>query len=287
MPKINRISPLDHKFLQTLADIAKKPDKLYYMGELPAERRPSVAIVGSRKPTSYGREVTERIAGELARRGVVVISGLALGIDAIAHRAALEAGGTTIAVLANPLPDIRPATNRQLGKDILEHGGAIISEHDEGYMVGGWSFLERNRLISGLADIVIVTEAAARSGSLNTAAHALEQGKDVYALPGNITNPLSAGCNHLIRLGATPLLSSQDVLDKLMPSAGKAENLPLPLGQNEVENSIITALSEGIRDGEELFSRAKCDASEFSNAITMLEINGIISALGNNQWRLE
>lgn len=149
------------------------------MGELPDERLPSVAIVGTRKPTTYGKEVTRQLASDLAKRGVIIISGLALGIDGLAHRGALEAGGTTIAVLANGLPDIYPSTHRALADEILASRGAIISEYEPGVSARGFQFLQRNRIVSGLSDAVIITEAATRSGTLNTAAHALEQGKEV------------------------------------------------------------------------------------------------------------
>lgn len=159
------------------------------MGNLPEHRRPSIAIIGTRKPTAYGRQVTEMFASQLASKGVIIVSGLALGVDAIAHQATLDSGGTTIAVLANALPDIRPMTNRYLGEQIVARGGAIISEMDETKPLGKWSFLERNRLVAGIADAILITEASSRSGTLNTAARALEQGKDVFVVPGNITSP--------------------------------------------------------------------------------------------------
>lgn len=232
--KINQISPKSHNFLQIIDAIVLMPKRLYYIGTLPEHRLPTVAIVGTRKPTAYGTEVTAKIAGDLARRGVVIISGMALGIDAIAHRAALEAGGTTIAVQANGLDKLTPATNRQLGEDIIKRGGAIISEYEPNVPARDFQFLERNRIVSGLADAVLITEAAARSGTLNTAKHALEQGKEVFVVPGNITSPLSAGCNSLLKQGATPVTCAEDILEVVAPELLQPQT-QLALGDNALQ----------------------------------------------------
>lgn len=164
--KINRISPQSSKYLQIISTIAKSPEKLHFIGKLPSERMTTVAIVGSRKPTAYGKEVTHKFAYELASRGIIIISGLALGVDAIAHRAALEAGGKTIAVLANGVDTIYPANHKSLANDIINSDGAIISEYEPGIAARSFQFLARNRIVSGLSDAVIVTEAAIRSGTL-------------------------------------------------------------------------------------------------------------------------
>lgn len=283
--KINKISPQEHTYLQLVDTIAVKPKKLYYTGELPAERRPTVAIIGTRKPSAYGKEVTHRLAYDLAKRGVVIVSGMALGVDGIAHRAALEAGGTTIAVLANGLPQLYPATHRQLGMDIIANGGAIISEYEPETPARTYQFLQRNRIVSGLSDAVVITEAAARSGTLNTASHALEQGRDVFAVPGNITSPLSAGCNALLKQGATPVTCAEDILEIIAPNLLKPQAI-LALGNNPIESAIISLLQEGVRDGDELQLRTSASASEFSTALTMMEINGIVRSLGGNQWTL-
>lgn len=283
--KINQIAPQDNPYLQVLGDIAKSPEVVYYLGTLPAERRPTVSIVGSRKPTAYGHEVTTRFAGELARAGFVVVSGLALGIDAIAHRAALDVGGTTIGVLANGLPAIYPSTNHQLAHNIVDNGGAIISEYPTGTSAKPFRFLQRNRLVSGLSDVVLVTEAAARSGTLNTVMHALEQGKEVCVVPGNITSPMSSGCNALIRQGATPVTEPAHIIELAAPDLAPAQTV-MPLGTTPAETVILTLLSQGIRHGDELQARAGLDASEFSMTMTMLELAGTIRALGGGQWTL-
>ena len=288
--EINRIRPDEHNFTQRLASIANPPKSLCFMGTLPTSGAPVVAIVGSRKPSAYGREVTEQLASDLAKAGCIIVSGLALGIDGIAQRAALEAGGTVIGVIPNELPDISPQTNYKLAMNIVENGGAILSEwkKGDGKIVNRWSFLERNRLVSGLADAVIITEAAERSGTLNTAAHALSQGRDVFAVPGNITSPLSAGCNALLKQGALVATTATDILDVIAPSTTQSatDQAVTPLGETPAENTIIDLLRTGLRDGDQLQQQSGLNPADFATALTMLEINGVIKPLGANNWTL-
>lgn len=283
--KSNQISPQDNKFLQILTNIANAPKTLHYIGTPPAERAPTVAIVGTRKPTAYGKEVTTRFAGELAQKGVVIVSGLALGVDGLAHTAALEANGTTVAVLGNGLPDIYPASHRGLAERIVRQGGALFSEYKPHEKARPHYFLERNRIVSGLADAVIITEAAARSGTLNTAMHALEQGKEVFVVPGPITSPMSAGCNQLLKQGAAPIVCIEDVLEIIAPDLLRPQ-ARLPLGNTPLETSVIQLISKGVRDGDELQRTLGCSATDLSVALTMLEVAGAIRALGGNQWTL-
>ena len=288
--EINRIRPDEHIFTQRLASIANPPKSLCFMGTLPTNGAPVVAIVGSRKPSAYGREVTEQLAGDLTKAGCIIVSGLALGIDGIAQRAALEAGGTVIGVIPNELPDISPQTNYKLAMNIIENGGAILSEwkKGDGKIVNRWSFLERNRLVSGLADAVIITEAAERSGTLNTAAHALSQGRDVFAVPGNITSPLSADCNALLKQGAYPATEAKDILQIIAPEQlKKTDQSQLPLGSSPEETIIINLIASGVRSGDQLQQQSGLSASNFSTALTMLEINGVIKPLGANNWMLK
>ena len=284
--KINTITPQDNKYLQIIDSIANCPKKLYFIGKLPEKRVPTVAIVGTRKPTAYGREVTYRLAHDLARRGIIIVSGLALGVDGIAHRATLDANGITLAVLANSVDIIYPATHRDLAGDILAHGGAIISEYEPGVEARDFQFLERNRIVSGLSDAVIVTEAAVRSGTLSTVMHALEQGREVFVVPGNITSPLSVGCNNLIKQGAHPITCAEDVLEIIAPELLRPQTM-LPLGSTPLESKIIGLLQSGVRDGDELQKLSEVKVSEFSQTITMMEISGTIRALGGNQWTLK
>ena len=288
--EINRIRPDEHNFTQRLASIANPPKSLCFMGTLPTSGAPVVAIVGSRKPSAYGREVTEQLAGDLATAGCIIVSGLALGIDGIAQKAALEAGGTVIGVIPNELPDISPQTNYKLAMNIIKNGGAILSEWQkgDGKVVNRWSFLERNRLVSGLADAVIITEAAERSGTLNTAAHALSQGRDVFAVPGNITSPLSAGCNALLKQGALVATTATDILDAIAPSAiqSATDQAIIPLGETPAENTIIDLLRAGLRDGDQLQQQSGLNPADFATALTMLEINDVVKPLGANNWTL-
>lgn len=287
--EINRIRPDEHNFTQRLASIANPPKSLCFMGTLPTSGAPVVAIVGSRKPSAYGREVTEQLASDLAKAGCIIVSGLALGIDGIAQRAALEAGGTVIGVIPNELPDISPQTNYKLAMNIIKNGGAILSEwkKGDGKIVNRWSFLERNRLVSGLADAVIITEAAERSGTLNTAAHALSQGRDVFAVPGNITSPLSAGCNALLKQGAYPVTEAKDILQIIAPEQlKKPDQSQLPLGSSPEETIIINLIASGIRSGDQLQQQSGLNPADFATALTMLEINGVIKPLGANNWTL-
>jgi DNA processing protein len=283
--KINTLSPDESDYLKILATIAQQPKKLHYIGTLPAKRKISVAIVGTRRPSTYGKEVTHRLASDLAKRGIVIVSGLALGVDAIAHTAALDAGGTTLAVLGNGLPKIQPATNRALAERIVDSGGAVMSEYDRDEDARPHYFLQRNRLVSGLADAIIITEAATRSGTLNTAAHALDQGKEIFVVPGNITSPLSAGCNALLKQGARVVTGYQDVLDVIAPEQTMPQTL-LPLGNNQLETTFIGLISAGIRDGDELLKRSGVPATEFNTALTMLELAGAVRPLGGNQWTI-
>ena len=286
--KINQIAPLEAKYTEVLGTIAVMPKMLYYYGKIPQKRAKTVAIVGSRHNTKYGEEVAYQLGYTLAKHGVIVISGLAYGIDSIGHQAALDAGGTTIAILGTPINEIYPRNHRKLATEIVETGGAIISEYAPGTKVyPKTSFLERNRIISGLSDIVVVVEAAERSGSLNTATHALEQGKEVFAVPGNITSPYSQGCNKLIRQGAFPYTEPDDILRELFPEEFLARKKRSHLkGDTDVETLILNSLASGLRSGEEIMVSTKLPPEVFNQSVTLLEIKGRIRALGANAWAL-
>lgn len=290
--KINTFAPDEHPFLQVIKSIALKPKTVYCIGSLPtapatgSDVRPlTVAIVGTRKPTPYGRETTFKLAYDLAKKGVVIVSGLALGVDAAAHKGALEAGGITVAVLANGLDTIYPASHRQLAENIVAHDGALVSEYPSGTPAYPSQFLARNRIVSGLADAVIVTEAAARSGTLATVMHALEQGREVFAVPGNITSPMSVGPNRLLKQGAHPALSADDILEVIAPELLEPQT-QLNMGSNPQEQLIIDLLRSGIRDGETLQRESHMPASDFSQTLTMLQVGGFIRSLGGNQWTI-
>ena len=289
--KINKILPANSVFTEKLSLIDNAPEYINYLGELPESVTTVVAIVGTRKPSRYGVEVTSRIAYDLAKSGVIIVSGLALGVDALAHQAALDAGGITIGVVMDELPDISPKTNVPLAKRMIDSGGAVISEWSKGdnTTFNRASFLKRNRLVSGLADAIIITEAAAKSGTLNTASHALAQGREVFVVPGNITSPLSEGCNNLLKQGATPITCAQDVLEVIAPDlllSNKQKQPSLLFGDTPAETTILQLIASGVRDGEVLQQQSKLSAAEFSTALTMLEINGLIKPLGANNWTI-
>jgi DNA processing protein len=269
-------------------DIPAPPAQLFVEGDSFSDllARPRIAIVGSRKISPYGRAVTEQIATAFARAGAVVVSGLALGVDSIAHQAALDARGTTMAVLPGPINKIYPASHARLARQIVEQGGALISEYAQG--AGApmkHQFIDRNRIISGLSDAVILTAAAEASGSLHTARHAHEQGKPVYAVPGPITDPGYAGNNQLIADGSATLITSPEALVKLLGLEG-AHQQALILGDTPEEQGIIDLIQQGITAGDELLARSKLPVSAFDQAITMLEISGHIRNVGNGHWRL-
>lgn len=297
--KIKQISPLEHNFTKKLEGIALMPKMLYYYGTLPLDNLSlsenkktaikSVAIVGARKNTSYGEDVAYRAAYELAKRGAIIVSGLAYGIDSIAHRGALAAGGVTIGVLGTPIDKIYPERHIGLAEEMINRGGAVISEYAPGVKLNyKRSFLERNRLISGLSDAVIVVEANVRSGSLNTATHALEQGRELFAVPGDINRPLSQGCNRLISQGANPYTCVEDVLNYLFPEAEKKKNRKQPVlfGDNQDETALLQVLAKGVSSGEEIIAETGMEVAKYNQIVTMLEIKGRIRSLGMNRWTL-
>lgn len=283
--KINAVRPQDNIFTNQLASIAKAPNTLYYCGELPSTPVKSVAIVGSRKPTPYGKSVTEKIVHALAEHNVTIISGLALGIDSIAHKAALKFNTPTIAVMARGLNGIYPASHFSLSREIVKAGGALISTYPADMPAQPYHFLERNRIISGLSSIVIVTEAAVKSGTLNTASHALEQGKDVFAVPGNITSPMSAGCNRLIRQGAQPLIDTSDILSALGIKSQKTTP-QIPVRKNKTEQLIINAILAGAKDTNQIINATNISPSSIFVTLSTLEIAGIIESSPEGVWTI-
>ena len=268
-----------------LSAVDSPPKVLYTEGDLDsALQAPAVAIVGSRKVSNYGREVTKHLATELANQGITIVSGLAFGVDSIAHQAALDAGGRTIAVLPSPLETIYPASHRQLAKHIVEQGGALVTEYPAGTQTFPGNFVARNRIIAGLADATLITEAALKSGSLHTARFALNAGREVLAVPGNITSPTSEGANNLLKRGATPVTSVDDILFALGIDRSIAKTVPR--GSNEAEQAIIDLLVQGVSDGAELQTKSELTIEQFNQTLTMLEITGKIRSLGANQWNL-
>lgn len=282
------IIPIDPEFPHCLTTISGPPGQLYVAGAKLnniLNGRKAVAIVGSRRVSPYGRQVTLQFARMLAEQGIVIISGLALGVDALAHQAALEVGGLTIAVMPSSLTNLYPQSNAWLARKIIQQGGALLSEYGPGESISYKSnFVARNRLIAGLADATLVTEAAERSGSLHTAAFALDSSREVLAVPGNITSPLSAGANALIRAGKAGLaLSSSDVLHVLGLSTRQQV---IAKGTNTQEQIVLDLVAAGEQNGEALLAGSQLPISLFNQTLTMLEISGKLRPLGGNQWSL-
>jgi DNA processing protein len=234
--------------------------------------------------SAYGQRVTTELAGRLAKEGVVVISGLALGTDVTAHKAALAANGTTVAVLATGLDYITPQSNYYVARQLVQ-AGTIISERPPGQPVHLGLFVTRNRIISGLADIVLIPEASLKSGSLHTARFALEQGKTVMAVPGNIDNPGSEGCNNLIKSGAIPVTSAEDIFFALNLKPSQTKARPAFAGTPD-EKKIMLLLKKGVADQESLAVAAGLDGAALASTLTGLELAGHIRPAGAGNWTL-
>lgn len=283
--KVNRHKLDDPNYPVTLRNIPSPPKELFWLGSQPSawQDKPKVAIVGSRKISAYGRAVTQQLASELAGAGVVIISGLAFGVDAVAHQAALDVGGITVAVMPGGVETIYPTSHTNLARQILRGGGALVSEYPSGTPAFKQNFVARNRIVSGLADALLITEAAAMSGSLHTARFALDQGKTVMAVPGNITSPGSEGCNNLIKTGATPVTSVNDVFFALNLQPGPKKDFRTFRG-TPAEEAVLELIRDGLQDQEEIASQAGLDGPTINTALTILEIGGYIKPAGAGNW---
>lgn len=275
----------DERYPDSLRDIPQSPPVLYMTGNLLDVDRGGVAIVGTRRYTSYGRQVAEEVAGFLAHRGITVISGLARGIDGISHRAALDAGGRTIAVLGSGVDRIYPPEHRKLAQDIVS-SGAVLSDYPLGTPPEGGNFPPRNRIISGLSRAIIVVEAGQRSGALITAKYAGDQGREVFAVPGNIYAPQSKGTNILIKEGAHPLLQVQDVMEVLrlagMPGPAPARR---ELPSNTAEAEIFRVLDLEPLHVDEICSRVKLPVEKVTSTLAVMEIKGLVRKVAGMEYR--
>lgn len=286
MYKVKKLTLKDPVFPDALREIPESPKELYVLGNIDGLMEAKrLAVVGSRHVSPYGKQVTTQLVEEVAARGVVIISGLALGVDAIAHKATLAVNGKTVAVLACGLDKFYPSTNARLGEEILEKGGAIVSEYPIGTPPRRENFIARNRLVSGLSEAVLITEAAMKSGTLHTAGFALDQGRTVMAVPGNITSPNSAGTNQLIKTGAIPVTESADILLALKINTAERKQQTL-IGDTPEELIVLKLIASGISDGGELLDRSGLAAPLFNQTLTMLEIAGKVRPLGAGHWGL-
>ena len=280
-----KVIPMDHReYPESLREIHSPPLVLYVWGDLQPQDRWSAAIVGTRRATPYGKAVARELAAGLASSGLTVVSGMARGIDGIAHQAAIDAGGRTLAVLGSGLDHIYPPEHRKLAKSIAV-SGAVLSDYPLGTRPEGTNFPPRNRIIAGLTLATIVVQAGASSGALITANFALEEGRDVFAVPGRIYDRGSQGTNRLIKAGAFPVTSADDVLEALNLDVVAGEAPPEPnLPEDESERRVLKALSRDPIHIDELQVRCEMPIAEITACLSMLELRGQAQQVGGMQY---
>lgn len=285
MTGITKIAFGEKNYPRLLKKIANPPKLLYVQGNIFAQEN-CFAIVGTRRCTSYGKQVAREIAIDLAEAGLTIVSGFASGIDTEAHKAVIERGKRTIAVLGTGLDEksIYPKSNLKLGKRILENGGALVSEFPPKTHGTKYTFVQRNRIISGLSLGVLVVEARMKSGALITARYAISQKRKLFAIPGSIYSQTSRGCNYLIKTGAKLIEGANDILTELnLPVLSKKKGI---VGENLEENLILGALKEGALDVEKIIEKTKLPTVKVLTTLSILEIKGKIKNLEANIYAL-
>ncbi len=281
--QIQKIGLSDKNYPRLLKEIYDPPKELFFLGEIRAEENLPLAIVGTRKISNYGKQVTVELGRALARASFTIISGLALGVDGLAHQAALDVGTRTIAVLGCGLDNIYPPTHKNLAEKIVAGGGAIISEYPTGTLPLRQHFPARNRIIAGLSLGVLVIEAPETSGALITAKCALEQNREVLAVPGSVFSQNSFGTNQLIKLGARPITKVEDILEAFnleFPEKQKREIKPA----NKEEKIILDILSNEPINIDEIVKKSGLDASTINSTLVMMEISGKVKNLGGGNY---
>lgn len=276
-----------NQFPALLREIPSPPKEIYVIGDLPSEELIWLGVVGTRKFSTYGKEVCEKIIEGLKGYGFVIVSGLALGIDSIAHRTAIENNIPTIAVPGSGLDEkvLHPHSHKKLAQDIVEAGGALVSEFPWDYPAGLHTFPQRNRIIAGLCRGTLVIEAPEKSGALITANFSLDFNRDVFSVPGSIFNENSKGTNKLIKMGAIPVTSADDILDAF-DIVREGENLKLDLQSlSPLEQKIMEALLEPIAK-DDLIRKLGLPTHEVSPALTMMQLNGYIKESGGEIRRV-
>lgn len=277
----------DSRYPEILKEIADAPIVLYMKGDYHPDDRFGIAVVGSRKLTDYGEAVTQKISGELSTAGFTIISGMARGIDTLSHKSALSSGGRTIAVLGSGLDICYPAENKGLMEKIIS-SGCVISEFPLGTMPNKENFPRRNRLISGLSLGVLVVEATASSGSLITANYALEQNREVFAIPGNITSSNSEGTNRLIKQGAKIVLETEDIIEELAPMLKgfiKAKNRKT-IEMTEEENRLCNILTREPKHIDLVSRESRTPIYKTLDLLLSLELKGIIRQSNGKRFYL-
>lgn len=282
--KINYVCLFEKSYPDRLKSIKNSPIILYSKGKLALGYEQKIlAIVGTRKITSYGKSVTEMFASKLAEQGIIIVSGLAIGVDSVAHTACLDSNGITVAVLGNGVDICFPRENQKIYDRIVSEGGVIISEYPPGQEPTVGSFPARNRIVAGMSDGILVTEGAADSGSLITANFGLEFGRKVFAVPGPITSSLSAAPLRLIEKGAKLVVSPDDVIRELgIKVSDLPKNKKVFEGLTPEEKKIIELIENESLSFDEIVRRLKLDPSKVGTVLSMMEIKGIIKNLGGN-----
>ena len=276
----------DEDYPRRLKEIDQPPPVLYVRGTLTEQDEWAVAIVGTRRVTGYGRQVTEEVAVFLAQNGITVVSGLARGVDAVAHESSLRAGGRTIAVLGNGVDRVYPPEHINLAKKILEQG-AVVSDYAPGTPPDAANFPPRNRIISGLCMASVVVEAGETSGALITANFAANQGRDVFAVPGNITAPQSKGTNRLIQDGAQPLLRPEDILEALqLNQVPQKQSTRRLIPADELESQLLNVLADETLHVDEICVRSELSIDKVSAALTIMELKGMVRHLGGMSYSM-
>lgn len=281
---IQTCSLADAVYPSILKQIAKPPEALYYKGSLPKEDEFTIAVVGTRKHTHYAARVTEKLIPQLVRAGASIVSGLALGVDTLAHRATLDAGGKTYAVLGGGIDKktLYPHTNLSLAESIIKSGGGIISEYPPEFSPTRYTFPARNRIVAGLARSVLVIEAPEKSGALITAYSALDEGRDVFAIPGDITRPESAGCNALIKRGAKPVLRVEDILEEYGMESKNTAKQALTLDKDEA--SVVSILGAEPTHIDEIAKRSARPIHTITGLLAVLELKGVVKNVGGMRF---
>jgi len=288
LENIKIVNIKDSSYPFCLRKIKNPPEKLFYIGKLPEKKEKLFAIVGTRMASHYGKQVALEIAGDLAENNLIIVSGLAPGIDTFSHSAAVERKKRTIAVLGTGLDkkSIYPQSNLKLAEEILENNGCLISEYPATTRGTRFTFPKRNRIIAGLSLGVLVIEAKEKSGSLITARYAFQQNKKVFAVPGSIYSSNSKGCHYLIKKGAQLIENANDILEVLKIKSFKNKRGQEISGENKEEILILETLKEEALNIEKIIEKTKLSASAVASNLAILEIKGKIKNLGGNIYAL-
>lgn len=302
--KIKILTIQDQNYPTNLKAIQDPPVILYYQGEIPENNQylNYAAIVGTRKITHYGEKVTTEIVKYLIQQNIVIVSGLALGVDTVSHKTAIENNGRTIAVLGSGLDNVYPSQNSRLAQNMVDSNNAVVSEYPLGTPALHYHFPYRNRIISGWSNITIVTEADNNSGALITAEYAIKQGRSVYVVPGNIYSHMSSGCNKLIKQGAKIITSPENILEackkqqnfinfkqpkterpnkRLIP---KEVKMKIQYTTNSIEKTILQHLTTEPVHIDELVRKSNLKTQEVNSILSIMELNGIVKNVGGMNW---